>query len=106
MHGWGGSGAYFDETLAHLDPTRARAVTFDFAGHGGSHASHAEPTLDRLAAETIAVADAVEAAAFVLPLEMPLELAAVVEAFLAGTALLRGPATDVNRERSAGATAR
>jgi pimeloyl-ACP methyl ester carboxylesterase len=66
MHGWGGSGAYFDETLAHLDTTRARAVTFDFAGHGESDASHDEPTLDRMAAETIAVADAVEADAFVL----------------------------------------
>ena len=66
MHGWAGSGAYFDETLAHLDATRVRAVTFDFAGHGNSDASHDEPTLDRLAAETIAVADAVEADAFVL----------------------------------------
>jgi non-heme chloroperoxidase len=66
MHGWAGSGAYFDETPAHLDATRVRAVTFDFAGHRESDATHADPTLDGLAAETIAVADAVEAEAFVL----------------------------------------
>src|SRR3954447_7220478 len=66
MHGWAGSGAYFDATLAHLDTTRVRAVTFDFTGHGESDASHAEPTLDRLAGDTIAVADAVEAETFVL----------------------------------------
>ena len=29
MHGWAGSGAYFDETLKHLDLTGLRAVTVD-----------------------------------------------------------------------------
>jgi pimeloyl-ACP methyl ester carboxylesterase len=66
MHGWAGSGAYFEETLAHVDTRRVRALTFDFAGHGDSDPSQDEPTLDRLAAETIAIADAVGADAFVL----------------------------------------
>jgi pimeloyl-ACP methyl ester carboxylesterase len=66
MHGWAGSGAYFDETLAHLDTTRVRAITVDFAGHGNADESHDEPTLDRLAAETIAIADAAVAEVFVL----------------------------------------
>jgi pimeloyl-ACP methyl ester carboxylesterase len=66
MHGWAGSGAYFDDTLAYVDATRVRAVTFDFADHGDSDASRDEPTLDRLAAETIAIADAVAAETFVL----------------------------------------
>ena len=34
MHGWAGSGRYFDATIEQLDLTRARAVTFDLRGHG------------------------------------------------------------------------
>ena len=36
MHGWAGSGAYFDETLKHLELTGLRAVTVDSRGPGGS----------------------------------------------------------------------
>ena len=33
MHGWAGSGRYFDATLEHLDLTRLGAVTYDLRGH-------------------------------------------------------------------------
>ena len=36
LHGWSGSGAYFDETFKYLDLTGLRAVTFDLRGHGDS----------------------------------------------------------------------
>jgi pimeloyl-ACP methyl ester carboxylesterase len=58
MHGWAGSGRYFDETLRHLGPARVRAVTYDLRGHGGSDRSPDDHTLDRIAADALAVADA------------------------------------------------
>src|SRR2546427_2875753 len=36
MHGWAGSGAYYDEMLKHLGLTGLRAITVDLRGHGGS----------------------------------------------------------------------
>jgi pimeloyl-ACP methyl ester carboxylesterase len=65
MHGWAGSGSYFHETLKHLDLTRLRAITFDFRGHGDSQPADAYG-LDELTADTIAVADAAQAAQVVL----------------------------------------
>lgn len=65
MHGWAGSGAYFDETLEHLDLSRQRAITFDFRGHGDSGPSEAYG-LDDLAADVLAVADHSSARTFVL----------------------------------------
>jgi pimeloyl-ACP methyl ester carboxylesterase len=65
MHGWAGSGSYFDETLKHLDLSRLCAITFDFRGHGHSGPGQAYG-LDELAADVIAVADAAEAESFVL----------------------------------------
>jgi pimeloyl-ACP methyl ester carboxylesterase len=65
MHGWAGSGSYFDETLQHLDLSRLSAITFDFRGHGDSGSGDAYG-LDELLSDTIAVADAAPAAAFVL----------------------------------------
>lgn len=65
MHGWAGSGSYFDETLTHLDLSRLRAITFDFRGHGDSAPGQAYG-LDELTADTVAVADAAEAEEFVL----------------------------------------
>src|SRR6476620_7521914 len=32
LHGWAGSGRYFDATVEHLDLTRVRVVTFDVRG--------------------------------------------------------------------------
>jgi pimeloyl-ACP methyl ester carboxylesterase len=65
MHGWAGSGSYFDETLQHLDLSRLSAITFDFRGHGDSGSGDAYG-LDELLADTIAVADAAPAPEFVL----------------------------------------
>lgn len=58
MHGWGGSGRYFDATIAHLDLTRVRAVTFDLRGHRHSDPAADGYTLDRIAADALVVADA------------------------------------------------
>ncbi len=65
MHGWAGSGAYFDRTIEHLDLMRMRAITFDFRGHGDSGPSDSFG-LDELAADVLAVADAAGAETFVL----------------------------------------
>jgi len=65
MHGWAGSGSYFDETLAYVDLERTRAISFDFRGHGDSDTGAAYG-LDELAADTIAVTDAAGAAEVVL----------------------------------------
>ena len=58
MHGWAGSGRYFDATIEHLDLTRLRAVTFDLRGHGSSDPATDGYTLERIAADALAVADA------------------------------------------------
>jgi pimeloyl-ACP methyl ester carboxylesterase len=65
MHGWAGSGSYFNEMLKHVDLTRLTAITFDFRGHGDSQPAEAYG-LDELVADTIAVADAAQAARVVL----------------------------------------
>ena len=36
MHGWAGSGAYFDEMLKYLDLSGLRVTTVDLRGHGAS----------------------------------------------------------------------
>jgi non-heme chloroperoxidase len=58
LHGWAGSGRYFDATIEQLDLTRVRAVTFDLRGHGRSDPADEGYTLDRIAADSLAVADA------------------------------------------------
>jgi non-heme chloroperoxidase len=58
IHGWAGSGAYFDETTSHLDHARTRAVTFDLRGHGASDKEPTDFSLDRIAGDTLAVMDA------------------------------------------------
>ncbi len=66
MHGWAGSGAYFDPVLENLDYSRLRAITFDFRGHGDSGNTEDGYTLDGLADDTIAVADDADADEFFL----------------------------------------
>ena len=66
MHGWAGSGAYYDETLKHLDLTGLRAITVDLRGHGGSDKIETGYTLDRFARDVLAVADHVGAAKIVV----------------------------------------
>jgi non-heme chloroperoxidase len=66
MHGWAGSGRYFDATIDHLDLARLGTVTYDLRGHRESGAAPADYTLDRLAADALAVADAAGLDQFVL----------------------------------------
>jgi pimeloyl-ACP methyl ester carboxylesterase len=66
MHGWAGSGRYFDATIAELDLTRLRAVTYDLRGHRESGPSPDGYTLDGIATDALAVADAAGLDRFVL----------------------------------------
>lgn len=66
MHGWAGSGRYFDATIEHLDLARLRAVTYDLRGHRESDPATDGYTLDRLAADALAVADAASLDKFVV----------------------------------------
>jgi pimeloyl-ACP methyl ester carboxylesterase len=58
LHGWAGSGRYFQQTAECLDPSRTRVITFDFRGHGDSGRSDSGYALDQLADDALAVADA------------------------------------------------
>jgi pimeloyl-ACP methyl ester carboxylesterase len=64
-HGWAGSGAYFDETIAALDLTRLRATTVDLSGHGDSPDGDGPWSLDGIDEMLLAAADAVGADRFV-----------------------------------------
>jgi len=67
MHGWAGSGRYFDAALEHLDLTHLSTVTFDLPGHHESDpATDGGYALERIAADALAVADAAEAREFVV----------------------------------------
>ena len=66
MHGWAGSGRYFDATIEHLDLTRLGAVTYDLRGHRESAPATDGFTLERLAADVLAVADAAGLGRFVV----------------------------------------
>ncbi len=66
MHGWAGSRGYFDSTIEHLDPTGLRAVTYDLRGHGESAPANDGYSLDGIAADALAVADAAGLTEFVL----------------------------------------
>lgn len=65
LHPWGGSGSYFDETIAGLDLAAVRAITLDLRGHGDSDKPDAELTLDLVAGDVLAVADDAAADVFV-----------------------------------------
>jgi pimeloyl-ACP methyl ester carboxylesterase len=66
MHGWAGSGAYFDSMIDHVDPDLAYCVTLDFPGHGGSAEPPGPYSLDLLADTVVAVADAAGADTFII----------------------------------------
>jgi pimeloyl-ACP methyl ester carboxylesterase len=65
LHGWAGSGRYFEETVGALDTTRLRAITFDLRGHGRSQ-DHHDHTARRIARDALAVADAAGAGELVV----------------------------------------
>ena len=66
MHGWAGSGRYFDATIEQLDLTRLGAVTYDLRGHRESDPASDGYTLERIAADALAVADAAGLSEFVV----------------------------------------
>jgi pimeloyl-ACP methyl ester carboxylesterase len=66
MHGWGGSGAYFTETIQNLNMAGLQVITFDFRGHGSSEKVDKGYTLDQFAHDTLAVADQIGAGKFVV----------------------------------------
>ena len=61
VHGWAGSGLYYDETVAALDLETVRATSFDLSGHGDSPGGDGEWTLDRVDDEILSVVDAIGA---------------------------------------------
>jgi len=65
MHGWAGSGEYFNGLIDHLDLSQVRAITYDMRGHGDSDKPDVQLTLERLARDGLAVADAAGARTFV-----------------------------------------
>jgi non-heme chloroperoxidase len=58
MHGWAGSGRYFDDTIFRLDLARLGTVTYDLRGHRDSGSAPDGYTLERIAADALTVADA------------------------------------------------
>lgn len=61
VHGWAGSGAYFEETIAALDLEHVRAITLDLLGHGDSPLDTGEWTLDGIDGSILHVLDAIGA---------------------------------------------
>jgi pimeloyl-ACP methyl ester carboxylesterase len=58
MHGWAGSGLYFDEVIGELDLNALQVVTIDLRGHGDSEKAVKPYDPDRIADDVWAVADA------------------------------------------------
>jgi len=66
MHGWAGSGGYFDTMVEQLAADEVYSIVFDLPGHGRSAPPPGPYTLDLIADAVIAVADAADADTFVL----------------------------------------
>src|SRR5687768_11582250 len=66
MHGWAGSGAYFDEMIEKMDLKGLRVVTFDLRGHGASQQVSQGFDHERFAKDLLAVATAADAHKFVI----------------------------------------
>lgn len=65
VHGWGSTKTYFDETLKHINLAGLRAITMDLRGHGESEVPEGGYTIERFAADVLAVADQAGARKFV-----------------------------------------
>jgi pimeloyl-ACP methyl ester carboxylesterase len=65
VHGWLGDAAWWEPTLRHF-ATRYRVAALDLAGHGRSGAGRSEWSVERFAADVVAVADALELTRVVL----------------------------------------
>ena len=57
MHGWAGSGAYFDDVVGELDLNALRVVTMDFRGHGESEKAVGPYDLERIANDVWTLVD-------------------------------------------------
>jgi pimeloyl-ACP methyl ester carboxylesterase len=66
MHGWAGSGDYFEQLIEHLDPELVYCVSPDLPGHGSSGPAAGRYSLDLIAHGIIAAVDAAQADTFVL----------------------------------------
>lgn len=66
MHGWAGTGHYFNGTIEHLELTGLRAITMDLRGHGDSDKPEQGYSDEQLAVDVLTVAEAARADAFVL----------------------------------------
>jgi pimeloyl-ACP methyl ester carboxylesterase len=66
MHGWAGSGGYFEAMVEHLPPDEIYSIVLDLPGHGRSAPPQGAYTLDLIADAVIAAADAAGADTFVL----------------------------------------
>ena len=66
VHGWGGSGLYYDETIAALELDHVRATSLDLSGHGDSPGGDDEWMLERIDDEVLSVIDAIGAERSVL----------------------------------------
>lgn len=61
LHGWAGSGGYFNETVERLDLTGLRVILADIRGHGASSVTDKGFTHEQIAADAFAVADDLDA---------------------------------------------
>jgi non-heme chloroperoxidase len=66
LHGWGGSASYWREMVSHLNLADLRVIAPSYRGHGDSDKPATGYTLDHLAKDVLAVADAAGAQRFVL----------------------------------------
>jgi pimeloyl-ACP methyl ester carboxylesterase len=66
MHGWAGSGVYFDEVVGELDLNALQVITMDFRGHGDSGKAATPYDLDRIRRDVWTIADAAGAGKVVL----------------------------------------
>lgn len=101
MHGWAGSGAYFDEVVGELDLNTIRVITMDLRGHGESDKPVSGGGLDRIAQDVWTVADAAGAnrlviAGFSMSGKFAQYVASCQPARVAGLVLIAGfPASEI-----------
>jgi pimeloyl-ACP methyl ester carboxylesterase len=61
VHGWAGSGVYFQQTIDALDLEHVRATSLDLSGHGDSPGGDGDWSLDRIDDAILSVADGIGA---------------------------------------------
>jgi len=66
LHGWGGSARFWEDMVSHLDLNGLRVIAISYRGYGDSDKPDIRYTLDHLAQDVLAVADAAGAKSSVL----------------------------------------